>query len=252
MGDNRASAIVKEMQIWTQLGGSNLGIYGDENHSYGFHRAASEVPPSDYSRANDPAGPNSPVNWGWACAGDFGHRGVPALRAVFQTILARLMRDDADLRMICEFIGQPWADRPVYYWARWDGVATLARYTGSGHDTWTHLSWWRSKADQVPTNLFNAPTPTWPPYPGYLLVYSPGKVDTNLAVWQRRMLERTWTINTDGMFSALTLSVVKAFQREKGLEVDGIIGPITWSAAWALPVTQLEAKTEAGSAVEAS
>lgn len=140
-----APVIVAEMADWVALGGGNSGIVGDANHSFGFHVAADELPASDYSRTRDPNGSDGPyVNWDYACAGDFSHRGNETLRAMHRTVLARLMR--GELPMICEFIGQPWADQPVYYWARWNG--TLQRYTGAGHDTWSHISWYRSMADQ--------------------------------------------------------------------------------------------------------
>jgi hypothetical protein len=156
-----APVIVAEMNDWVALGGTNSGIVGDPSHNYGFHRAANEVPASDYSRARDPAGPNAPANWDWACAGDFGHGGNAALRARHLAILERLMA--GELQMICEFIGQPWADQPVKYWSRWENV--LKDYDGEGHDTWTHLAWYRSRADQRAYLYTEAPPPPPPPPP---------------------------------------------------------------------------------------
>lgn len=142
-----APVIVAEMNDWVALGGGNSGIVGDANHSFGFHVAADELPASDYSRTRDPNGSDGPyVNWDYACAGDFSHKRNETLRAMHRNVLARLMR--GELSMICEFIGQPWADQPVYYWARWNGIGTLLRYTGSGHDHWSHISWYRSRVDQ--------------------------------------------------------------------------------------------------------
>src|SRR5689334_6919186 len=43
-----APVIVEEMNEWVALGGTNSGIVGDDDHNYGFHRAANEVPASDY------------------------------------------------------------------------------------------------------------------------------------------------------------------------------------------------------------
>lgn len=160
-----ASPIIQaEMQDWLALGGSNSGIVGsyDGSHPTGFHRAGFEVPTSDYSRRHEPG---RPYNLQWACAGDFSHGGTPALRARHVTLLGRLMGDDPALRMICEFIGQPWPGRPVYYWARWNGVKNLKKYAGKGHDHWSHISWWRSKANQR-AFLWQAPAPVSTPTGG--------------------------------------------------------------------------------------
>jgi V8-like Glu-specific endopeptidase len=37
-------------------------------------------------------------------------------------------------------------------------------------------------------------------------------------------------LDTDGIFGAKTLAAVRAFQRSRGLQVDGIVGPQTWGA----------------------
>jgi len=58
-----------------------------------------------------------------------------------------------------------------------------------------------------------------------------------LLEWQRRMAARGWAIAADGLYGPQTESVVRAFQAEKGLVVDGKIGPATWAAAWAAKVT---------------
>jgi hypothetical protein len=59
----------------------------------------------------------------------------------------------------------------------------------------------------------------------------------HLAVWQARMAERGWSIDADGRYGPQTAGVALAFQREKGLIADSLIGPQTWRAAWELPVT---------------
>ena len=69
--------------------------------------------------------------------------------------------------------------------------------------------------------------------------------NTDLKVWQQRMLDRGWTITVDGLYGPVgaatpqgeTASVAAAFQAEKGLTVDSLIGPETWNAAWTAPVT---------------
>lgn len=59
----------------------------------------------------------------------------------------------------------------------------------------------------------------------------------HIRTWQARMAERGWTITVDGLFGPQTEYVLRQFQSEKGLAVDGLLGPVSWSAAWTTPVT---------------
>jgi peptidoglycan hydrolase-like protein with peptidoglycan-binding domain len=67
----------------------------------------------------------------------------------------------------------------------------------------------------------------------------------DLKVWQQRMKDRGWTITVDGLYGPIgattpqgeTATVAAAFQRDKGLTVDSLIGKQTWDAAWTAPVT---------------
>lgn len=59
----------------------------------------------------------------------------------------------------------------------------------------------------------------------------------HLARWQSRMAMRGWSIAADGLYGDQTRDVARAFQAEKGLTVDGKIGPDTWAAAWTAPIT---------------
>lgn len=147
-----------EMNVWVrEFGGINLGIVGNAAHKTGFHRAGNEIPPTDYSRRHDPG---KPYNMNWACAGDFCHDGDARLRGMHADLLGRLMKGLHP--MIDEFIGQPWLDKPVLYWARWNGITTLQKYTGSGHygtkGGWSHISQRRSTAYLQP-NLWHPPQP---------------------------------------------------------------------------------------------
>lgn len=58
-----------------------------------------------------------------------------------------------------------------------------------------------------------------------------------LETWQQRMHERGWKITPDGLYGEQTARIAHAFQVEKNLTVDSLIGPQTWSAAWTEPVT---------------
>jgi Putative peptidoglycan binding domain len=65
-----------------------------------------------------------------------------------------------------------------------------------------------------------------------------GGVDTtNVKTWQQRMRDRGWSLSADGCFGPETENVCRQFQAEKGLTVDGDVGPKTWDAAWTEKVT---------------
>jgi len=55
--------------------------------------------------------------------------------------------------------------------------------------------------------------------------------------WQQQMKSRGWTIGVDGIYGSQSAGVCRSFQQEKGLGVDGKVGPKTWSATWEAPVT---------------
>jgi peptidoglycan hydrolase-like protein with peptidoglycan-binding domain len=59
-----------------------------------------------------------------------------------------------------------------------------------------------------------------------------------LLAWQQRMKDRGWTITPDGLYGPQTAAVARAFQAEKGLGVDGLVGVQTWAAAWQAEVTR--------------
>jgi hypothetical protein len=74
-----------------------------------------------------------------------------------------------------------------------------------------------------------------PAFPGTLLRdFTAGH---GTATWQAQMAKRGWNIGVDDQFGPQSASVARAFQSEKGLGVDGVVGPETWNAAFTLPVT---------------
>ncbi|MFV2172468.1 N-acetylmuramoyl-L-alanine amidase [Actinomadura sp. LOL_016] len=76
-----------------------------------------------------------------------------------------------------------------------------------------------------------------PRWPGRYLTQPPMMSGSDVRTWQARMRERGWRLDVDGVYGARSEEVCRAFQREKGLPVDGIVGPATWAAAWTSPVT---------------
>lgn len=64
-----------------------------------------------------------------------------------------------------------------------------------------------------------------------------GMAGADVATFQARLAERRWSITADGDFGAQTEGVVIAFQGEKGLIADGIVGADTWWAIFHAEVT---------------
>jgi hypothetical protein len=63
--------------------------------------------------------------------------------------------------------------------------------------------------------------------------------EPGIGVFKRRMIERGWRVTdvSDRMDATFVDHVVRPFQKEKGLLVDGEIGARTWDAAWIVPVS---------------
>lgn len=59
----------------------------------------------------------------------------------------------------------------------------------------------------------------------------------DVRTWQQQMSNRGWSILVDGIYGTGSESTCRVFQAEKGLAVDGMVGPATWSASWTAPVT---------------
>jgi hypothetical protein len=79
------------------------------------------------------------------------------------------------------------------------------------------------------------PVGAYPAWPGVALVdFTAGH---GTATWQAQMAKRGWSIAVDDAYGAHSAGVAAAFQADKGLAVDGVVGPETWAAAFTLPVT---------------
>ena len=74
------------------------------------------------------------------------------------------------------------------------------------------------------------------PFPGLVKIHSSNH-DAVRQV-QQRLHDRGWDIVVDGDFGPRTDSIVRKFQREKALVIDGVVGPNTWGALWTAPVTK--------------
>jgi lysozyme len=64
-----------------------------------------------------------------------------------------------------------------------------------------------------------------------------GRDNINVHTWQHQMAHRGWSITQDGRYGGQSDSVCRSFQAEKGLNVDGFVGPNTWKVSWTAPIT---------------
>ena len=74
------------------------------------------------------------------------------------------------------------------------------------------------------------PMPVVPKFPGRLLTL--GEHGSDVMTWQHQMANRGWKLTVDGQYGPQSVSICKAFQKEKHLVADGVVGPATWNAVW--------------------
>jgi hypothetical protein len=77
--------------------------------------------------------------------------------------------------------------------------------------------------------------PAYPPFPGRIITQPPIMRGADVKVWQTQMKKRGWRVDADGAFGSGSERVLRAFQDEKGMMVDGVLGPLSWRAAWTAP-----------------
>lgn len=80
-----------------------------------------------------------------------------------------------------------------------------------------------------------SPFPGTPPWPGQYFRYVPGRPmlrSDNVRRYQQRLQDRGWKIVVDGIYGPKTRAVTIAFQKEKGIEVDGVVGRQTWATVF--------------------
>jgi peptidoglycan hydrolase-like protein with peptidoglycan-binding domain len=79
-----------------------------------------------------------------------------------------------------------------------------------------------------------------------------GMADDFVRAVQQRLVDRGWKgITVNGVFDQATDDVVRKFQTEKGLEVDGKVGTNTWEALWRAPIVSDEISRPAPAPVPA-
>lgn len=143
---------------------------------------------------------------------------------------------------------------PDSYWNPQGGeIPTLLQFSdlikvdGYSTNTWDCSAYDGTEAELRAEGIFKywtsapKPPPNAHPFPlkpgqyfgeGGIIHYTPFKQ------WQQRMKDRGWPItDIDGIYGPEAKNVAIAFQHEKHLHVDGLIGRVTWDAAWSSPIT---------------
>lgn len=120
-----------------------------------------------------------------------------------------------------------------------------------GPKTWAELQKAPGGAKPAPQKPSTPKTEAAPPFPlNNLWYFGPrsGPQESvsgyhghreDLRRWQQQMQRRGWKFDhgADGLYGPETATIARLFQKEKGLKVDGLIGPATWRAAWEAPIT---------------
>jgi len=79
-----------------------------------------------------------------------------------------------------------------------------------------------------PTSLPPPSENVWPPYPGLVLRRGMQGPSIRQVQEQLNALGVNPRLAEDGVFGPMTESAVMAFQRQRGLNIDGIVGAVTW------------------------
>jgi hypothetical protein len=83
--------------------------------------------------------------------------------------------------------------------------------------------------------------PPYPPWPGrYLRLTDPMMTGEDVRKIQAQLNHRGIPCVPDGEFGTGTNHSVVFFQRQQGLEADGVVGPVTWKAAFTAPIPREE------------
>ncbi|ETK37261.1 peptidoglycan recognition protein family protein [Microbispora sp. ATCC PTA-5024] len=77
------------------------------------------------------------------------------------------------------------------------------------------------------------PPSSAPAWPGRLLRYPPVTSGDDVRAWQQQMKKLGYDIAVDGDYGPASKAVCVRFQRDRHLDADGVVGRLTWDAAFA-------------------
>lgn len=104
-----------------------------------------------------------------------------------------------------------------------DGViiecATTVKYNNTSKAAWTHYA--------IPRGLGGSTPMPWRP------TIRKGSTGEDVVYCQQLLMKLSYDLspyNADGKYGNKTAAAVKAFQKDHGLNADGVVGPLTWDA----------------------
>ncbi len=154
-------SIAAAAKVWTDHGGTNLGIVGDAAHTWGYHCGRDRLFSAtghgwdDVSvrTARDRAGLTDA-----ASALDLGHTDKRVLRAFTGWLIDRCRANAPETADLREVIGSLDGVNTIYYDRERNVVATNAAGVDSSHLWHTHLSFYRDSESRDKTGIF---APYW-------------------------------------------------------------------------------------------
>jgi len=225
---------VADLAQTLRAAGYTVYLLGDDSH-------LRHVPPEDHT-------PYSATGWPVANPYPYVHacdimpppagKGLPSLTELGARLAADRNAGVAGASWIKYMNWTTAANRCVH--ESWAPNHAVANSTDKGHihiscrTDFTHST---VAAKYNPLVGIHTPTSASVAAPPFVKELRRGLTDPQVGVWQRQMKSRGWSISVDNSYGPDSETVCRKFQAQKGLTVDGIVGPKTWRASWVAPVT---------------
>ena len=126
-----------------------------------------------------------------------------------------------------------------------DAIDYLREHGGAGHEIEGHrdgystdcpgdalYAWVEAGAPRPgkPVHQAGHVPPAWP---GRLLKYPPLMRGDDVRIWQREAVQgHGLALVVDGAYGSVSAEACRRIQRAAGLDIDGVVGPLTWAATF--------------------